>query len=297
MKVLEPKHEVFFSKENGLTMTSANHIANKAKEMIRELDNKLESMDFVTTKLALLDGGQEQLIQEGMTAAELEEIHEISDKVSKMHALMAWLREAIKAKELTLAKADNLDLRDYCNSEVEGGYPERPSREDYILFEDMIARMNVKERCEYLALEARLAVLGKLIHPRGSFANARAEMLRTQKNKCKVEGTGRDTIIYNYTPSIEYSVVEDAYNKLFNEHREKQAEMNRIRHEYEEKMAAENLEIDGRYDLALGQWNATIDTLNTKYEIWRKETIKELRDMKIVIPNNLKEIYDYVNKH
>lgn len=52
------KDMIFFSKEGkGLTSTSANHIANLAKEMVREIESSLSSLTLYSTSVALIGTG------------------------------------------------------------------------------------------------------------------------------------------------------------------------------------------------------------------------------------------------
>lgn len=52
------KDLIFFSAGGrGLTSTSANHVANMAKEMIRILEARLAAMVFYSTEVSLIGSG------------------------------------------------------------------------------------------------------------------------------------------------------------------------------------------------------------------------------------------------
>ena len=86
--------DVFFA-ENGLTSTSANHIANLAKEAYQNLENELNSICFYTTKVSLLGTSTKEVLHYGNQLIDVTKL----DKIAELKSLIAWLREAIKAKE------------------------------------------------------------------------------------------------------------------------------------------------------------------------------------------------------
>ena len=65
------KDKIFFA-ENGLTSTSANHIANLAKEMYQESVNSLENLQFYDESLTLLGAVGSTPIKSGATPSDLE---------------------------------------------------------------------------------------------------------------------------------------------------------------------------------------------------------------------------------
>lgn len=62
--------------------------------------------------------------------------------------------------------------------------------------------MNVKERNRYFTLEAIAATIGKYIHPRGKFSDAKEELLTKTMKPYTADGTGKDTLIYSHTDSV-----------------------------------------------------------------------------------------------
>ena len=57
--------KVFFG-ERGITATSANHLANIAKESVKQLENKLNAINFVNQDVSLLAGGNKMSIKIGL---------------------------------------------------------------------------------------------------------------------------------------------------------------------------------------------------------------------------------------
>ena len=66
------KDMIFFSPDGeGLTSTSANHIANMAKEMIRNLDSTIANLVFYTTEVSLIGVDSRNVLQQGATDADV----------------------------------------------------------------------------------------------------------------------------------------------------------------------------------------------------------------------------------
>ncbi|MDE5667952.1 MAG: hypothetical protein K2I24_00280, partial [Duncaniella sp.] len=62
------KDTVFFTADGkGLTSTSANHIANLAKEMIRNIQTSLDEMTFYSTNVSLISGETPHTLNQGVT--------------------------------------------------------------------------------------------------------------------------------------------------------------------------------------------------------------------------------------
>lgn len=58
-------NRVFFG-EKGITSTSANHLANLAKECMESNRRALEGVGFITSTVRLLSGGQASILTEGI---------------------------------------------------------------------------------------------------------------------------------------------------------------------------------------------------------------------------------------
>ena len=61
---MKDKNKIFFG-EKGISSTSANHLANIAKQMVDQENAKLDATSFVTTQVKLLSSGSEAIIQTG----------------------------------------------------------------------------------------------------------------------------------------------------------------------------------------------------------------------------------------
>ena len=103
-------NKVFFG-ENGLTSTSANHVANLAKEFISTNENYLNSISFINCKLGLIGSDKDQTYSLGVKNLDDNDITLVN--IAKCKSLIAWLREAIKAKNALISDINNLSVCDY----------------------------------------------------------------------------------------------------------------------------------------------------------------------------------------
>ena len=290
------KDMIFFSPEGiGLTSTSANHIANLAKEMIRSLTSELDNMVFYATDVALIGNENVNRLINGVKAESVEAISDKLFRIAKAKSLIAWLREAIKAKEAMINEAENISLKDY--AEIEGiKLDECPVPESKMTEEDYVATLDMKTRCRYYEIETFASTLGKEIHPGGSFAKAREELMKVIDRPHSVKGEGRDTLLYTYTPSVSSQVVDDVYFRLQKLFREAQAEVNTLKYECKKAVSEANIERNTKYIAQLEEWKNNQKILEERKNEYIKKLVKELGELKIVIPQSLISIYEEVSR-
>ena len=63
-------NNVFFS-ENGLTSTSANHVANLAKEYVQETESQLANIKLYKSEVALIGTDNKQLLSDDLPDKDL----------------------------------------------------------------------------------------------------------------------------------------------------------------------------------------------------------------------------------
>lgn len=293
LNVFNTKHGIFFG-ENGLTSTSANHVANLAKEAYAAEMSELESIQLYDESLSLLGSVGETPISTGSTSKDLAEVRGRLSRVSALKSLIAWLREAIKARIALGEMLNDVSLREYC--EYKGiEYPEMPEREPSISEEDYLASLNIKERNAYFELETRCSTLGKFIHENGSFSNARKRLNNVLSNPNVIRDSGRDTTILHRKPSVKPNEVEDLFFELQAEHRKCQAQLNALKHRCDEALEADLMRKNQAYSLALQEYNDKMAFLRSQFDAWKTKEILGLKELKIVIPDSLKPIYDMVS--
>lgn len=114
------KQDYIYFGDAGMTSASANHVANMAKESISEIGNYLNAVTFYDATICLLSGGTSQLCAVGSKRDELDKVMPSLTVIGEANALIAWLREAIKARERLLQEVKETTLARYCQEVLDG---------------------------------------------------------------------------------------------------------------------------------------------------------------------------------
>lgn len=280
--------KAFFGKE-GLTSTSANYIANIAKEFYTNIEQRLNNIRLYTESVTILGSATDNILTKGWTSEHFTKIEDYLEAIKEAKSLIAFLREALKEKE-RLAK----DARTYENKE-EREKVIIPVKEAYLTEEDIIKTWTIGEQEKYLSLETECAVIGKFIHEDGAFNKARKTLETKISNPCVLTQGTCNTILHKYTPSISQEDVDNLFFKLQAQHREKQAELNGLKHKIEVALKEDMLKKDDAYQTALNNAHAKAKEIEAAESIHRMELLQEVESLRIVIPNNLKNIYDTIS--
>lgn len=281
---------VFFS-DNGLNVTSANYIANLCKEKYSEWESIIDTLTFYTTTVALIGSSDINILKHGIKKEELDKIPELLDKIAKAKSLIAWLREAIKTKDYLVAKLNTEKIEK--KNEL---LPKYPEKDKVLTEEEYYDSLPVKERNRYYSLETEAAVIGKIIHLNGVFNKARKKLSNVINNPNKVEGSGRDTIIYNYIPTLSEEEVNTVFFNLQTKHRSIQAELNSIKNKCQEAINKSKLEVQNKYDAVVEEYKIKACQIVNELDKTYDERINSINKLKIVIPNDLKDIYEEIQK-
>lgn len=276
--------------EKGMTSTNANYLANLAKEISKKDETKLRKVSFVNSSVELINGSRKTLNSGWTNIAELEVC---LNRISNMNAFCAWVREAIKAKENALKTIENLSLNGFCklkNIEL----PEEP--EVTLLTEqDIINKMDIKERNRYLELEAFAATFGKYIHPDGTISRAREDAFYREEAPNEVDGTGRDMVIYNYSPSVSTLELDKVFISLQNKYREYEKQLNAIKFDIKEKVNAQNMLLVQEHNKELDAYHQKMQSIRNALKLYVTKGREEIANLKIVIPEKLQSTYEYLN--
>lgn len=277
------KDEIFFA-ENGLTTTSANHIANIAKEKYQVLMKKLTGLEFYDSKVVSLIGSSEAFLSEGIT--DLSNIKKDLLDIAKLKSLIAWLREAIKAKEALRQEA--------LSSTYNLVKPILPLEEDPITEEDVIGSWSIKKRNRYYYLDSVCATIGTYIHPGQPFAVARDNFTEKLSKPRKTSGSGRDMVIYTYTPSVSQEEVESTFMDLQETYRNYQSELNSLKYEIEEAIKASKIDCMNKNNIAYAAYSTEQQKYTNELALLREKEAARISHLKIVIPDALQDIYNLV---
>ena len=276
------KDKIFFG-ESGLTTTSANHIANIAKEKYQLLLKQLETITLYNTNIGLISS-EKQPLSYGVET--LSNVKPSLETIAQLKSLIAWLREAIKAKERLFEdiKSENFGLV----------APIQPICENVMTEDEYVATWSIKKRNRYYFLETMCATIGSYIHPNGAFAKAREEYMNKLTNPLKVVGQGRDTTIYEYVPSIDSEEVENTFMALQSEYRAYQSELNSLKYEIEEAIRSDNLSKGNKYLSEMQNYEVSLDNYNAEIKTLRLKENERISNLKIIIPDSLQKIYQEV---
>lgn len=297
MEILDKKfskYKVFFA-EKGITSTSANHVSNKGKELLKSEQAVLDNINFVNTTASLLSGGESRTITKGMNADSFESMHKTIAKIANLNAMSAWIHETIKAKTEILEYVQSLSIDKWAKDQnIE--LPNAPIKEFPIVESDVIGTWDVAKRNKYYVYESYCSLVGKFIHPKGAFYEAKAQMNNAVQNPNKVEGSGRDAIIYSYEPSMPISDVNVEYNWLSTELRHKEAEFNKMKQEIVDAITEDKLAKSQKFNDAYAKYIDAMESIRNKFDMWKTKTVKEVSALKIYLPQGPKQTYDEINK-
>ena len=278
-----------FSDKKGITFTSANHLANVAKEMIEGVDGKYKNISFINEDLSSLTSNRNILVVKGVDNQDLDTIRKGIVLKCKLTSFIAYIRETIKLKDKMIE--DINDDRIYNWS----GYREikRPEMIEYTE-DDIVNSWNIADVSKYYSLHAKASVIGKEIHNDGRIDKARSEYYTKLCNKTEVQNNASDTLIYTYSESLDNESVESFYMSLQGKHREIMKEYNfilsKIKTELDSLLKEERL----RFELATDDFNEQVRKQMVDYAEYKKEEIQKINSLKIVIPQSLTEIFNVI---
>ena len=292
---MKEKNKIFFGTK-GITSTSANHIANIAKEVMEESRALLENITFVNCNVGLISSDVSRLTEKGYDTDELGNIVLSINKVAECNALIAYLREAIKAKEEELEYIEGISTSKFLKIKgIEIVDPRSSHSLDFMTEDDAIALLSQQERIRYLILEATAAAIGNRIHPGKSFAEARRKLELKRKEPIKLVGSGSDALVYTYSPSADVDEVNETFMQLQSAHRTANKQLNSLKFKVKQIMDDHNLKAKREYAAQSEEYDRIIATYTKQAEAFIEEQKKELLELKIVIPSDFQKLFDELN--
>ena len=280
------KDEIFFG-DNGLTSTSANFNANLAKEMYAGIEKELDHLHLYSANVGLIGGGQDRTIRNGVSS--LEDIEQKLKDIAQLKSLIAWLREAISARDRLIAEAK-------CSLFGIEPIP-MPEREDPLTADDVIGAMSIKERNRYYQLETFCSTIGKFIHPEGVFNKERSRLHDIVVAPYSTSGEGTNMVVYAYAPTISPEEVDNKFAYLQQLYRENQAQLNSIKHQIETTILKDATEKNERYKVAYDEYHRKELARSIEIQNKRNAEVQRISDLKIIIPDSLKQIFEKVQSY
>lgn len=299
---MKPQNAIYFGKE-GLTLTSANHLSNIARQYSLEKKAYLNSINFVNTDMRVISAGNEQTINLVVAhdSSEFEKILTSMQELGDLNSFIAWVGEAIKAKEDEEDRIGGMTFNDWAKRYVPEEFTRYQELKDatFPVFteEDAVAEFNVRERMEYLSVEAKASVIGKYIHQNGSIYNANNKALKvanTPNTPLEIKD-GIVTVESSY-PSVDVDELNSFYLKLQAEHRELEKKLNSYKFRIKERVREVKAQQIEAHKKNTEEMEAIRQRLTPLFDAYIEEEKKELRDAKVIIPDSLKGIYEKLSK-
>lgn len=277
-----------FLGKDGLTITSANHLANIAKEMFEAAENKLESIKLYSRDFRLAVNGQTFRVENESERSELSELSEGLKEVGELKSLIAYLREGIKAKDRI---STDMAFDKHIEELIKEGREDlkKPEAMEEATFEEEFGKLTAEQKAKYYALEAKCATIGEFIHPDGVFAKARKAFFENRKNPTRVSGKGQEAEISTFTSSFTAEEVDNEFFTLQREYRNIQAELNRMKADVDTRVASANGCAANSNFASTQIWTKARNVERVKYN-------EQVKALKIVIPQNLRDVYERVNR-
>lgn len=267
----------------GRTSTSANHLANLAKEYYQKLESQIKNQSLVTRTVTTVGQNDITVLINGIT--DLNHMNQYLKEIVQCKALIAYLREGIKAKKSLIEK-----VSDYISEEQKEHSINRPSRPSFITDEDVINSWPLEKRMRYYSLEARAATYGQFIHPGDPFSKQREAFHKALSGESEIREREHYVLVYKNTPTIPLTDVETTFFDLQNKHREAEAELNSLKTEIQDAVQADKIQKEAEYKSAIEAYNAKTVELVNRDNLHRIEMNNTVSKYKIIIPDNLKDM-------
>lgn len=293
-------NNVYFSNE-GMTSTTANYYANIAKELQNAATERLNSVKFFNTSVAVIGSAERQLMSKGIGT--LAFIEDDLQELATLNAFCAWVREAIKEKDAQLSKVTTTSIEAWAiNQGIE--LPESPTapRDPGVIPESMIINSwDINKRNKYLRLEAFAATFGKYIHPDGAYSNARKSAHQALNKPITSQGAGRDMVLYYTEESVSINDVDTLFLSLQDQYRAYEKELNQMKAEIKDEVNEATriaydeylLKVDEYHKLSR-EYNTTWNTLRAQFLKWRTDESERISKLKITVPSTLKGIFNRI---
>ena len=279
----------------GLSQSEANHTANISKEIAETVSGEISGMSLF--KKTLNDTF-------GKTAYNfVKRVDDLKTKCmeeGKIYALSAWLREGIKAKATMLAMILSASAEDL--GFATNGEPEQPILEETPQEADMINGLSIADRAEYLTCEAKAAHIGKKVHSKGLIPQWKHQLAMQQPVEF-IQGTNAHMRI-DIEQIISLKEVDELFYELQKEHREVESRLNyykaMLHNLFNQEVArinSANAEVIEAYRTKQADYRTRYEVSSKLAEAKRALLLKEISDLKVIIPDSLQETLDYVQSY
>lgn len=286
----------------GLSMSQAQSISNLCNQRAQNIDSELATVNNAGKKIRI-DG----LTYELDEARPLpENIKELLLKKGKLHALQAFLMEAIRSKDALLTEIKTRK----CVFVVE--HPVRLEAEQPIILSTVEedwgwAQLSEAEHNEFLENEALAAHFGQFIHKNGILSNLRNQIAKLPGLEWMTVKDGEKTpveVIKHHTPEA----LNTLHEELAKEHRIYEQRVNYFKAKVKNLVTLENARIakqnadarsrfqqedsllSAQYQKECTDWINAQKVAYQEFEIARQEEIQEVAALKIKVDPRFQDL-------
>jgi hypothetical protein len=131
-----------------------------------------------------------------------------------------------------------------------------------------------------------------MIHPGGSYHTARTNAYHYLSHPSKVDGV----TITTATLSLDVKEIDDTYFELQRIHRQTEARLNAFKNSIQTQIDNITVEKDKEYQKEVEKYTSIRQKAHAEYNLWYTEERKRISSLKIIIPHDLEETYEFFSK-
>lgn len=298
-----------FLSTSGLSMSKAQSISNICNQRAKYLESLLTNVNNVSKSFKQF-GGEIYYKQIGKPLPE-DVLKLLKDK-SSLHALQAYLMEAVKYKDVLLEKERN----NLFTTELQ--YPTIPKFIQDILIKEVDEKwgweqLSEREYCEYLEAETYASHIGQYIHKGGTLDNLRKNY-NSDLELSFIELKKDEKIPVVSTPNHSELTLIELHENLANAHRDYEQTVNYFKAKVKNLVSSKNIEISKlnsdtvtkselinkklrqEYDELVKEYSNQLTVEKLEFNKNKEIELKRISSLKIKIPTNLQKTVDELLK-
>ena len=288
---IKNENKVFFG-ESGITSTSATYLCNIARELLKDIESSLNNISFITEEVTLFGSENKIRTKEGYNLSELSDLDSKLIKAAQLKAFIAWMSEGIKAKDVESER-----LREYTLSDFTKDFPEYVVQRSENSTPDInygLGKLSISERVKYLFSEALTSSIGKYIHNNGALRKAYSELLNIAHNKVNITTEAKDSIVVvtNKIPSVDTKEVEKIMLKYQDLRRENEKVLNSLKSKVKDYDHEYQMYLNLEQKVDVESYKEDMEIVRSKYNEYVLNKRSEIENFKIIIPDELRDIYN-----
>lgn len=282
MEYLETKNPYFNT--SGLTSSEANYVCERIKERLKPIQDLVGSIETHTSSI---DG--EPLD----TFTKVDNIGAKLSEIGALYAISAYLRTAIKEKEMRL-EIVNRKLNEVIAKAEEEVKPidyEPLHRVRDVTIDDYLKTLSVEAVVRYKEAEAKAAHIGKYIH---SFDEVRTKL--TKKELISFREVGEQVFKVKNTPLYNLAELQQLQEQLLAEHREYESEVNYYKAQFRTYQNNCKLQYEQEHQRLLQERQNQVKALVVEKTAGLTKLKEKIASYRIIVPNDYKNTIEALLK-